>query len=146
MAGDKSGSSAAFLLKVVVGIVMAIGGVITLLSLFVLMLSVSLLMEKNRGVIHRLLMLGAPLRKIGAPYSAMIWAGCGAAWLLSVGALIALRSIYAGALEGFGATAGGLLWGIGVGTLLAFTVMAVNVMSVRRKVKSAWSLRMSHAG
>ncbi|MDE6057385.1 MAG: ABC transporter permease, partial [Muribaculaceae bacterium] len=64
VAGDKSGSSAAYLLKVVVGIVMAVGGLITLLSLFVLMLSVSLLMEKNRLVIHRLLMLGAPLRKV----------------------------------------------------------------------------------
>lgn len=146
VAGDKSGSSAAYLLKVVVGIVMAIGAVITLLSLSVLMLSVSLLMEKNRGVIHRLLMLGAPLRKIGAPYSAMIWVGCGAAWLLSVCALVALRSFYADALEGLGADSGGLLLGIGVGTLLALAVVAVNMVSVRRKVKSAWGLRMSDAG
>lgn len=146
VAGDKSGSSAAYLLKVVVGIVMAIGTVITLLSLFVLMLSVSLLMEKNRTVIHRLLMLGAPLRKVGAPYSAMIWTGCGAAWVLSVGALIALRSIYAGALVGLGVTSGGLLWGIGVGTLLALIVVAVNLAAVGRKIKSAWSLRISDAG
>lgn len=146
VAGDKSGSSAAYILKLVVGIVMAIGAVITLLSLFVLMLSVSLLMEKNRQVIHRLLMLGAPLRKVGAPYAAMIWAGCGAAWVLSIGALIALRSFYAGALEGLGATSGGLIWGIGVGTLLALIVVVVNIVAVSRKIKGAWGLRISDAG
>lgn len=146
VAGDKAGSSAAYLLKVVVGIVMAIGAIITLLSLFVLMLSVSLLMEKNRLVIHRLLMLGAPLRRVGAPYSAMIISGCGAALLLSVAALVALRSLYAGALEGLGASSDGLVWGIGVAVMLAVIVMAANIISVDRKVKSAWGLRISDVG
>ena len=144
VAGDKSGSSAAFLLKVVVGIVMAIGGVITLLSFFVLMLSVSLLMEKNRHVIHSLLMLGAPLGKVGAPYSLMVMAGCGIALALSVGALIALRLLYAGILEGLGASSAGLWWGIGVGSLLALIVAGVNILAVRRKIRSAWSLRISN--
>lgn len=146
VAGDKSGSSAAYLLKVVVGIVMAIGAVITLLSLFVLMLSVSLLMEKNRQVIHRLLMLGAPLRKVAAPYSVMITAGCGVAWMLSAGALVALRALYSEVLDGLGASSGGLLWGIGVATLLAVLVIAVNIVAVNRKIKAAWGLRISDAG
>ena len=145
VAGDKSGSSAAYMLKLVVGIVMAVGAIITLLSLFVLMLSISLLMEKNRSVIHRLLMLGAPLRKIGAPYSAMIWVGCGAAWMLSVVALLSLRSLYAGALDGLGDTPEGLVWGIGVAALLAMIVVGVNILSIGRKIKSAWGLRIVHA-
>lgn len=145
VAGDKSGSSAAYMLKLVVGIVMAIGAVITLLSLFVLMLSVSLLMEKNRQVIHRLLMLGAPLRKVGAPYSAMILSACMAAWILSVGALAALRSLYAGALEGLGASSGGLLWGIVVATLLVVMVIGVNIVAVDRKIRAAWGLRIKDA-
>ena len=145
VAGDKSGSSAAYMLKVVVGIAMAIGVVITLLSLFVLMLSVSLLMEKNRLVIHRLLMLGAPLRKVAAPYSAMIVSGCGAAWLFSVAALVALRSLYVDALEGLGSSSGGLLWGVGMASVLVVIVMGVNIMAVNRKVRSAWGLRISDA-
>lgn len=146
VAGDKAGSSAAYLLKVVVGIVMAIGAIITLLSLFVLMLSVSLLMEKNRQIIHRLLMLGAPLGKVGSPYCSMIIVGCGAAWLLSVVALFALRGLYIGALEGLGVGSGGLMWGIGVSTLLAIIVIVVNIVAVGRKIKSAWGLRISDAG
>lgn len=143
VAGDKSGSSAAFLLKLVIGIVMAVGAVITLLSVLVLMLSISLLMEKNRMVIHRLLMLGAPLRKVGSPYCTMIVSGCIAAWILALGALIALRSFYLSALEGLGAAAPGLLWAIIVGTLLTIIVIAVNLIAVSRKVRSAWSLKMN---
>lgn len=142
VAGDKSGSSAAFLLKVVTGIVMAIGALITLLSVLVLMLSISLLMEKNRMVIHRLLMLGAPLRKVGAPYCSMIIVSCVVAWLLALCALIALRSFYLSALEGLGASAPGLLWAVIVGTVLTIVVMVVNLVAVDRKVKAAWSLRM----
>lgn len=146
VAGDKAGSSAAYLLKVVVGIVVAIGAIITFLSLFVLMLSVSLLMEKNRKVIHRLLMLGAPLGKVGAPYSYMIIMGCGVALILSVCALAALRELYTGALEGLGSSSGGLWWGVGIAMLLVLLVITVNIVAVRRKIKSAWRLRMSDAG
>lgn len=145
VSGDKTGSSAAYLLRVVVGIVMTVGVLITLLSLFVLMLSVSLLLEKNRKLIYRLLMLGTPLRRVGAPYSAMIWAGCGVAWALSTGALIALRSLYSGALDGVVGSSDGLIWGIGVGTLLALLVVLVNIIAVRRKIKLAWGLRISDA-
>lgn len=143
--GNRSASSAAFLLKVVVGIVMAVGALITLLSLMVLMLSISLLMEKNRGVIHRLLMLGAPLARVSAPYRAMIVAGCGAAWLLAIISLVVLRQFYIGALEGFGASAHGLIWAIAAGTLLALLVVVVNLVAVSRKVRAAWSLRMNNA-
>ncbi len=55
VAGDKSATSASFLLRVVVGIVLAIGVVITVLSFFILLLSISLLMEKNRDKLHSLL-------------------------------------------------------------------------------------------
>ncbi len=145
VAGDKSGSSAAYLLKVVIGIVVSVGILITLLSVFVLMLSISLLMEKNRSVIHRLLMLGAPLREVGAPYIKMILAGCLVAWILSIVSLVILRSLYAGALEGFGISADGLVWAIVTGSVLALIVIIVNVVAVSRKVKAAWSLKMKNA-
>ncbi|MDE6018171.1 MAG: ABC transporter permease [Muribaculaceae bacterium] len=145
VAGDKSGSSAAYLLKVVIGIVVSVGILITLLSVFVLMLSISLLMEKNRSVIYRLLMLGAPLREVGAPYSRMIIVGCAVAWFFSMVAIIILRSFYSSALEGFGIYADGLIWAVSTGTLLALIVITVNVAAVSRKVKGAWSLKRKDA-
>lgn len=145
VAGDKSGSSAAYLLKVVIGIVVSVGILITLLSVFVLMLSISLLMEKNRSVIHRLLMLGTTLREVGAPYSRMIIIGCAVAWILSMVALVILRSVYVVALEGLGVSADGLIWAIVTGTSLALIVILVNIVAVNRKVKAAWGLKMKNA-
>lgn len=145
VAGDKSGSSAAYLLKVVIGIVVSVGILITLLSVFVLMLSISLLMEKNRSVIHRLLMLGAPLREVGAPYSSMIVIGCVVAWVLSMVSLVILRSFYVDALEGLGLSSDGLIWAIATGTALALMVIIVNIVAVNSKVKAAWGLKMNNA-
>ena len=145
VAGDKSGSSAAYLLKVVVGIIVSVGILITLLSVFVLMLSISLLMEKNRSVIHRLLMLGAPLREVGAPYSSMIVIGCVVAWILSMVSLVILRSFYVDALEGLGLSSDGLIWAIATGTALALMVIIVNIVAVNSKVKAAWGLKMNNA-
>ena len=145
VAGDKSGSSAAYLLKLVIGIVVSVGILITLLSLFVLMLSISLLMEKNRTVIYRLLMLGAPLREVGAPYIGMIFCGCILAWILTVVSLIILRSFYLGAIEGLGLSGGGLVWGVATGTLLVIVVIVVNIVAVSHKVKAAWSLKRNNA-
>lgn len=143
IAGDKSGSSAAYLLRVAMGIVMAIGALITVLSFFILMLSISLLMEKNRETIHRLLMLGTPLSRVSAPYIRMIALGCAAAWILAMGALFLLRNFYISALEGLGVSGHGLLWALASGTLLTVVVFILNVLAVRRKTRSAWGLRIS---
>lgn len=145
VAGDKSGSSAAYLLKVIIGIVVSVGILITLLSVFVLMLSISLLMEKNRTVIHRLLMLGAQLSSVAAPYRNMIITGCLVAWILSVISLVVLRSFYSSALEGLGLGSDGLVWGVLTGSVLAIIVIGVNILAVNRKVKVSWSLKMKNA-
>lgn len=142
IAGDKSASSAAYLLRVAMGIVMAIGALITVLSFFILMLSISLLMEKNRETIHRLLMLGTPLGKVSAPYIRMIVVGCVAAWILAVGALVVLRGMYMSALEGFGVSGSGLLWAFVAGSILTAAVIVLNAMAVQKKTKAAWALKM----
>lgn len=141
VSGDKSKSSAAYILKIVVGIVMAVGSIITVLSLFVLMLSVSLLIEKNRSAIHRLLMLGTPLRDIAKPYISMITFGSIAACILVVAALISLRFLYINVLESFGNNAMGIIYAILIGVVLTAVIIIVNIIAVKRKVKAAWSLR-----
>lgn len=142
VAGDKSASQAAYLLKVVIAIVIAVGAIITLLSFFVLMLSMSLLMEKNRPTIHRLLMLGTPLKAVGKPYCMMIAWGCVAAWVLAIIALVLIRMLYQTALEGFGAGASGIIYAIIVGTVLTLAIIICNIIAVRRKVKAAWAMKM----
>lgn len=138
VAGDKSGSSASFLLKVVVGIVVAVGAVITLLSFFILLLSISLLMEKNRDKLHSLLMLGCPARAVGAPYVRIVVVATSVAYLLAVAGCVALRSSYITALKGLGATGGDWWAGISAGFVITLAVMAANIVAVKRKVGNSW--------
>ncbi|MDE5881732.1 MAG: ABC transporter permease [Muribaculaceae bacterium] len=138
VAGDKSNSSASYLLNVVAAIVLAIGIVITVLSFFILLLSMSLLMEKNRDKLHSLLMLGCPLSEVSAPYvRIVVWATALAYVLASVGGML-LRQYYIGALRGLGAATGGWWLGLTVGFVLSVIMMAVNVAAVRSKVVKSW--------
>lgn len=138
VAGDKSASSAAFLLKVVVGIIMAIGVLITLLSLFILLLSVSLIMERNRDKLHSLLMLGYGTGTISAPYRALvIWASV-LALVLAFAGVMGLRAWYIAPLEGLGAHAGGVWVTACAGVALTAAIIAFNVVAIRRKVAGSF--------
>lgn len=141
VAGDKSASQAAYLLRVVTGIIMAIGIVITLLSFFILLLSVSLLMEKSRDKLHTLLLLGYPLRTVGAPYRDLItWATIGS-FLLSVIAVFLLRATYIGAIGGLTGAESPFasLWQAPLaGLIISLIIINFGLTAVNRRVARAW--------
>lgn len=138
VAGDKSASSAAFMLRVVVGIVVAIGVVITLLSLFILLLSVSLLMEKNRSKLHTLLMLGYSLPAVGKPYKMMVTLSSLTAGVLALVCVFVLRGFYMAALQGLGAQPTGCALAVVVCLCLTGIIILLNIVSVSRKVRGSW--------
>lgn len=140
MAGDKKGSQASFLLKVITAVVMVIGGVITLLSFFILLLSVSLIMEKNRGKLHSLLMLGYSLKSVGAPYVRLVTWSSVAAFLLAYIGVWCMRIAYLAAIEGLGATPGNLWLVPAAGVAMTALIVLFNIRSVRKRVRSAWRL------
>ena len=138
VAGDKSASSASYLLKVAAGIVVSVGLVITVLSFFILLLSMSLLMEKNRDKLHTLLMLGYEPRDVGAPYVRIVaWASVGA-WVLAVAGCLLLRLGYVRVFEGLGVPSGPLWAAPLAGLALTLLLVAFNVRGVRRNVMSSW--------
>lgn len=138
VAGDKSVSSASYLLRVVIGIVLAIGALITLLSLFILLLSVSLIMEKNRGKLHDLLMLGYEPSAVGRPYALLAtWASV-AAFALSIVAMFALRGYYLTPLEGLGAGHSTVWFSLLTGIAMTSVIIGLNLMTVRNRVRAAF--------
>lgn len=103
IAGDKSASAATYMLKVVTGIIIGVGSVITLLSFFILVLSMSLLMEKNRRKLHSLLMQGYSVGDVARPYRNLTIAAGALAGLLAIGGVLCLRAYYLAPLKSIGA-------------------------------------------
>ena len=141
VAGDKSASSASFLLRVVIGIVLAIGAVITLLSFFILLLSISLLMEKNRDKLHSLLMLGYNLKTVGAPYRRIVIMASVCAWILATACVFGLRTFYLTPLKGLDAAPGSTLPMFLTGIALTTAVILFNLAAIARKVRASWRLK-----
>lgn len=138
IAGDKSASSSAFLLRVVVGIVLSIGAIITILSLFVLMLSISLIMERNRSKIHSLLMLGYETALIGRTYNKLIVIASVCAFLLAIVGVMALRASYIEPIMALGANPAPI-WVMPVmGLLLTSIIIVFNIISVRRRIRASF--------
>ena len=138
IAGDKANSTASYFLNVATGVVLAIGAVITFLSLFVLLLSISLLMQKNRQKMHSLIMLGYELKEVGRPYRQLVVAVNAVAYLLAAGAMLAMRMLYIDAVRAMGASETTVWMSLGVGAMITIVVILFNIISINRKVASAF--------
>ena len=72
-AGDKADNGrAAFFLGVVTTVVVAVGAVISALAFFILLLSIYLLLQKNRQKLHRLMELGYTPAQVARSYYIMV--------------------------------------------------------------------------
>lgn len=138
VAGDKSASSAAYLLRVVTGIVIGVGIIITILSLSIIMLSVSLIMERNKSKIHQLLMLGYPAPSIAKPYEALTLGAGVVSLLLALAGVYALRFYYLAPVKSLGADPGAPWLMPLVGVAITVGIVTCNWASIRRAVRSAF--------
>lgn len=135
LSGDKESSKAAYFLNIGAGAVMSVGAIITVLSFFILLLSISLLMQKNRSKLHSLIMLGYPLKVVAQPYIRLVAWVVGGAYLLVVSLAIILRCTYLSALKDMGAEGDGLWLSLIIGAILAVVIFIFNTISIKRKVR-----------
>lgn len=137
-AGNASDYKATFFLRLVAGLVIAVGALITLLSFFILLLSVALLMQKNRPKLHALIMLGYDLRQVAAPYLRLtLWATL-ASYALALAAMLVFRNIYISGIEALASEKAGVAVSLLCGAALAAFTVAFNFVSIRRRVKGAF--------
>lgn len=127
-------------LKVVVGIVLAVGLLISILSFYILMLSIYLLLQKNTTKLENLLLIGYAPERVALPYQ-LLTVGLNALVLvLSVGIVLYVRTLYLEVVEKMFPSLGGgsYGWMIAVGVLLFVAVSFLNIVAVRSKVASIW--------
>ena len=143
--GDKlDAGKTAWFLKVIVGIVLSVGLLISVLSFYILMLSVYLLLQKNTAKLENLLLIGYSPARVARPYQVLA-VGLNLAVLglgLLVVMLVRLQYLdFIGRIFPDISGQGSLLPALLTGGMLFLAVSALNVWAVRRKVNAIWMKR-----
>lgn len=136
IAGDKiDNSAAAYMLRLFTGIVLAVGAIISVLAFFILLLSIFLLLQKNRGKLRQLMLLGYSPAEVARPYIHMVVAVNAA--ILAGGCIVAVLAagIWRPALATVGATPTSIWPTVLAGAALMATVSVLSVVSIRSRVR-----------
>lgn len=129
-----------FFLKMVSGIIMSVGLLISALSFYILMLSIYLLVEKNTQKLENLLLIGYTPQRVSFPYQALTIGMNAVVLILALLLLYWVRSYYMDMLyQIFPQMNSGSMWpAYLLGGGLFILVSAINVWAVNRKVIAIW--------
>ena len=129
-----------YMLRLIVVVVIVVGLLISLLSFYILMLSIYLLVQKNSEKLQNLLLAGYGIGQVARPYQTLTWAlNIGVALLAAI-ILLVLRSGYLTYLRSafpdipFPLPTTAFL----VGGVLAILVSVLNAIAIRNKIRHLW--------
>ena len=127
-------------LRLSVGIVMGIGLFICLLSLYILMLSVFLLLQKNATKLENLLLVGYSPAQVALPYHVLTIVLNLLVLLLAIAGVAWLKGYYTTAVQALFPQMenGSWLPCLLTGSVLFIAVSGLNIVAIRRKVKGIW--------
>ena len=130
-----------FFLRITAGIVMAVGLLISLLSFYILMLSIYLLVEKNTEKMRTLLLIGYSPMRVALPYQLLAVGMNAAVLVLAAGALLVIRPLYMKQLWSvFPKMDGGsILPALLLGLVLFAAVSLANAVVIRRRINKIWN-------
>lgn len=134
-------SKTTFILRIIIGIVMSVGLVISILSFYILMLSVYLLVQKNSTKLENLLLIGYSPAKVSMPYQ-ILTVGLNVVVLaLAIGILIVVRGMYLEMFQSYfpDFEVPSMVPALTIGCILLFVVSILNIIAVRGKVMSIWN-------
>lgn len=129
-----------YFLRMIVTVVMAVGVVISILSFYILMLSIYLLVQKNTTKLENLLLIGYSPIRVAMPYE-LLTLGLNALVLVIALIIISfIRNYYMGVIETlFPQIDDGNMWpAIILGVILFIFVSVMNLIAIYRKVMRIW--------
>ncbi len=137
--GDKlDAGKTTWFLKMIVGIVLSVGLIISVLSFYLLMLSIYLLLQRNTKKMENLLLIGFSSAAVARPYQVLTVALNAAVAVIGILVLYMVRGGYMDMLRRMVPDLQkGSLWPALLTAGILFLVVSVlNVLAVRRKVDS----------
>lgn len=138
--GKLDAGKTTYFLRLIVGIVLGVGLFISVLSFYILMLSIFLLLQKNTTKLENLLLIGYSPARVARPYQALTLVLNSIVLALSLCLVAWVRHSYTDALYLLSPQLEiGSLWpAVSVGILLFVIVSVVNILAIRRKIRSIW--------
>lgn len=129
-----------YFLRLITGIVMAVGLFISVLSFYILMLSIFLLLQKNTTKLENLLLIGYSPTRVALPYYLLTTGLNVLVLLLAVGGVVWIRSYYTEVVHNLFPQLdnGSLLPCILAGCLLFLAVSLLNILAIRKKIINIW--------
>lgn len=127
-------------LRLLVGIVMAIGAVISALSFYILILSIYLLVQKNSTKLENLLLIGYSIQKVSSPYQRLTIGLNLTVLLIAFGALAVIRHYYMLQLQLLSPDleTSSMLPAFILGAILFLIVSVLNIAIINRKIVRIW--------
>lgn len=139
IAGDKTASGkAAYFLSIVTTVVVGIGIVISALACFILLLSIYLLLQKNRTKIHDLMTLGYTPAQVSRHYIMLILAVNAVVLVLALAGMLTASSLWRGELESIGASGASPWLTVITGIALMAAITLGNIIAIRRNIRRAF--------
>jgi hypothetical protein len=131
---------ASWFLKVVIGIVLSVGLLISVLSFYILILSIYLLLQKNSTKLENLLLIGYSPARVARPYQLLTIILNLVVLALGVVAVIAVRSLYLDTVMNLypDAGSGSVFPSVVTGIIIFIGVSALNIVIIRRKINAIW--------
>ena len=134
-AGDKADNGrAAYFLQVITAVVIAVGVVISLLAFFILLLSIYLLLQKNREKLRQLMMLGYSPAAVGRYYYIIVGAINGAILLGAVGLMLLGQHLWEEPLREIGVSCSSPWVSALIGLAIMAVITAGNFLAISRNV------------
>ncbi len=127
-------------LKIVVGIVLGVGVLITVLAFYILMLSIYLLVQKNAEKLENLLLIGYSPSRVAYPYQLLTLGLNAIVLVLAFLVLMIVRKYYLEMLETLypDIIIGGIGKTVLVGLFLLVLVSFLNMWVIHRKIAFIW--------
>lgn len=129
-----------YFLRLLVSMVMVVGLVISLLSFYILMLSIYLLVQKNSTKLENLLLIGYSPHAVAKPYQLLtIFLNIGVLIIAFI-VLLIVRNYYMGVISTLfpDLEPGGVMPALTLGIALLLLVSICNIIAIRHKIVKIW--------
>lgn len=129
-----------YFLRMIVLVVMSIGAIISILSFYILMLSIYLLVQKNTTKLENLLLIGYSPFRVAMPYELLTLCLNVIVLVLAFVAVFVIRGYYMNVVETlFPQMDNGSMYpSVLLGIMLFFLVSLVNMLVIYRKMTNIW--------